>query len=649
MSAIFGTYYIDRRPASGSELERMAQVLAHRGPDGYGVWFDGPVGLGHRMLRTTPESLNEHLPFRNANGDFLITADARLDNREELISELGFQGADAGDKTDSELILAAYRQWGESCPEKLLGDFAFAIWDARQRTLFCARDHFGVRPFYYYLSPKKAFVFATEMKALFACRDVPREVNEVRVADHLADVFADDESTFYRDIVRLPAAHTMTVTPDGVRTRRYWALDPSRELRLRSNEEYAEGFRELFTEAVRSRLRSISPVGSMLSGGLDSSSITCTARKLLGEKGRRLRTFSTVFDKVPRCDEREYINAVLALDGLDPHFIRGDQNGPFREIDRIHWHQDQAFYAPNFAMVWKIYGTVREKGVHVLLDGHDGDSVVSHGYKYLDELAIAGRWLSLTREVRGLAKHYGDSPMNLLRAYGWQYGFNPLLARHKSLRMARRICKGLARLRPRHVGGKEVKGGDWQDLLNPDFAVRTNMAERYKAWRKTLFNSARSEREAHYRVLAQPMQAFALEVHDSAAAAFAIEKRYPFWDRRVVEFCLSLPGEQKLFHGWTRMVMRRAMENILPKKVQWRGGKMDFSASLSYGLKTFEQDMLARIIIDNPGVIEKYVNVNVLRQSYQRFLSGEPANSSDLFNIWKCTSLALWLQHAWSH
>ncbi len=174
------------------------------------------------------------------------------------------------------------------------------------------------------------------------------------------------------------------------------------------------------------------------------------------------------------------------------------------------------------------------------------------------------------------------------------------------------------------------------------------MVERHKVWRKTLCNSARTEREAHYKTLTQPIQAFALEVHDSAAAAFSIEKRYPFWDRRVVEFCLSLPPQQKLHQGWTRMVMRRAMEGILPKKVQWRGGKMDFSASLSYGLKVFEKDMLDQIIIDNPGIIEKYVNVSALRQAYRRFLATEPtSDTTDLFNIWKCASLALWLKQEW--
>jgi asparagine synthase (glutamine-hydrolysing) len=193
------------------------------------------------------------------------------------------------------------------------------------------------------------------------------------------------------------------------------------------------------------------------------------------------------------------------------------------------------------------------------------------------------------------------------------------------------------------------KATEWHDLLNPEFAVRLNMAERHKASRKALSNSSRTEREAHYRTLAHPMQAFALEVHDSAAAAFGIEKRYPFWDRRLVEFCLSLPPEQKLYHGWTRMVMRRAMEDILPKKVQWRGGKMDFTPSLSYGLMAFERDVLDKIILRDSGVIEKYVNVKSLRHAYGRFLAGESeGNSTDLFNIWKCASLALWLKHAFS-
>src|SRR5262249_6542489 len=158
----------------------------------------------------------------------------------------------------------------------------------------------------------------TEIKAILSVPDVPCELNELRIADHLSEVFEDNESTCYRHIHRLAPAHTLSLSRSGMRRRRYWALDPSRELRLSSDEEYAEAFREVFTEAVRCRLRSASPVGAMLSGGLDSSSITCGARELLKQEGARLHTFSTIFDNVPDCDERQYINAVLAQDGIDP-------------------------------------------------------------------------------------------------------------------------------------------------------------------------------------------------------------------------------------------------------------------------------------------------------------------------------------------
>src|SRR3989454_9825112 len=279
----------------------MLARLAHRGPDGAGVWSGGAVGLGHRLLHTTPESLREHLPLASGDGTLVLTADARIDNRGELLAALG-RGVEA---TDAELILAAYERWGERCPEHLLGDFAFVIWDARRATLFCARDHFGVKPFYYYHAPGRLFCFASEIKGLLALAEVPRRLNETRVADYLVPLLEDKVITFYQDILRLPPAHRMTVTRQGVRIEQYWALDPEREIRMKSDADYAAAFREIFTEAVRCRLRSAFPVGSMLSGGLDSSSIVCVARQLLAQDGgETLHTFSPVFDDVREGGER---------------------------------------------------------------------------------------------------------------------------------------------------------------------------------------------------------------------------------------------------------------------------------------------------------------------------------------------------------
>ncbi len=220
MSGIVGIHNLRGGSVDRVSVERMARALAHRGPDAEGVWTGGSVGLGHRMLRTTPESLNETLPLIGAGGDLAITADARIDNRDQLIAAFGWHGRSGAEIGDAGLILKAYEKWGEHSPEHLLGDFAFAIWDRRKNVVFCARDHFGVKPFYYHLSGTR-LVFASEIKALLSLDDVPRELNDERIGEYLVSIFDDTASTFYRDISRLPPSHSMTVGADGASLRSY--------------------------------------------------------------------------------------------------------------------------------------------------------------------------------------------------------------------------------------------------------------------------------------------------------------------------------------------------------------------------------------------------------------------------------------------
>ncbi len=287
MSGIVGLYYLDSQLAQPEVLRRMLEAVAHRGSDGADIWYKDSVGLGHRLLWTTRESLLENMPEASEDDNFVITADARIDNRDELINLLELNNPDK--ITDSQIILAAYQKWGDDCPDKLLGDFAFAIWNQKQQKLFCARDHFGVKPFYYY-SSESVFAFASEIKAIFALSEIPRIINEERIGDYLIGNFEDLTITSYKNVFRLPPASRMTVSPESINVESYWSLDPSKETRFSSDEEYAAKFLEIFTEAVRCRLRSFSNVGSMLSGGLDSSSITCLARKLLPEE-KQLLTF----------------------------------------------------------------------------------------------------------------------------------------------------------------------------------------------------------------------------------------------------------------------------------------------------------------------------------------------------------------------
>ena len=312
MSGIAGIYYLDGRPVERTDVERMVDSIAHRGPDGSGVWTDGSVGFGHRMLWTTPESLHEKLPLTNKTGDLTITADARIDNRDELFSTLNFNGRPRETITDSEIILAAYEKWGEKCPEKLLGDFSFAIWDKRKQIVYCARDPIGIKPFYYYFKEGK-FRWSSEPKAIFEDNTIPKEPNLPLICLYLLNRFDEREETLYKDVYRLPPSHFMVLENGQLRKGQYWDIDPNYSIRYKTDEEYAEHFLSLFKEAVKVRLRSHGPVGALLSGGLDSSSIVCTAQKLYQEKSipnNGFETFSIIFDTFP-CDERVYINEVV--------------------------------------------------------------------------------------------------------------------------------------------------------------------------------------------------------------------------------------------------------------------------------------------------------------------------------------------------
>lgn len=652
MSAIFGVYNLDGKPVSSKLLEEMSAILSHRGADDTGIWSDGFVGFGHRMLWTTPESLDEKLPKSFHNGDFAITADARIDNRDELLNQLGLPPHPA-EKTlsDSEIILFSYEKWGEECTEKLLGDFAFAIWDKRNRRVFCARDHFGVKSLYYYHS-ENLFVFATEIKALLLVPEVPRVLNELKVGDYLTLFFDDVPNTFYKNIYRLPSNHQMTVDRDGKRLKTYWSLDPERELILPSDEQYAENFRELFTEAVHCRLRSAYPVGSMLSGGLDSSSIACTARELMmkssaqAEKGEsKLHTFSAVFEDVAESDESFYIDAVLKKGNFEPHFLVADHYSPMTDMEKINWHQDEALSGSNIYINYHLYQIAQSRGVRVLLDGYDGDTTVSHGVRYLLELAQSKRWFSFTREARGYAKNFDESASALIWSYYWRYDLEPKLSGRRALNPLQRVGQ---KIYGYATGKSKYASPQFSDLaaeLNPDFIEKINLAEHQRVLTNSRFRHPKNEREDHYVKLLSNIIQWTLEVQGKTAAPFAVEVRYPFWDKRLVEFCLSLPARQKMRHGLTRMIMRRAMDGILPKEVQWRPDKGNLSHGFKNGLEKFENRRLCDLIKTNRRLLEKYINIDLITEKVEGFSNGT-ASIIDLKKITTFVSLALWLRSA---
>ncbi len=668
MSGIFGIKYFDDKPIDPILLDRMLTVLAHRGPDGSKAWHDCSVGFGHLMSHTTPESLHEELPFVNHSSRTVITADARIDNREELISALALTSSPSNTISDSGLILHAYEKWGTDCPKRLLGDFAFAIWDGRKQRLFCARDPIGIKSFYYYCS-NKVFVFASELKAILCLEEIPRKLNKGKLADWLVPSFGDQIGTYYEDILRFLPAHWMTVEGGRMTIRSYWNLDPDREICLGSDEEYAEAFREHFLEAVRCRTRSAFPIGSTLSGGLDSSSVACSAGRILAEEGRDpIHTLSAIFpdtaEKDSRIDEREYMDAAVEMGIFEPHYVRVDQARPL--ADAL-CHKDEPCGGLSLYIKKTLFKAAQENKVRILLSGFGGDEIVSYGYGYMEQLAAGGQWADFARESNALLQRRPQlKPMTYLHLYGipcltdlvrklkWlelTKEINQIsnlfeVSRHRLFgyalkpffRPAYQIWKSLHR-----INGSGAIAFGLNNAINPNFAKQIGLASRIQAYRK--YNDISKIPVREQQIFGFTNGSF--EVHanmiEHTAAAFSLELRYPFFDRRLIEFCLAVPFRQKLRNGWTRFIFRRAMQGILPRKIQWRVSKGHLSSNVRLCLFR-EREVLDTVILQNTEVIAPYLNISVLQASYRRFL-GDPISSSeeDLFTIFLSASLSKWL------
>ena len=293
MSAIAGLLRFDGHTVVRRDLERVANTLHLHGPDRSDLMVAGHVGLVHVLMRMTPEDQFDRQPWRGASGS-VITADLRLDNRDDVLARIGVAPQDAIAWADSRVLLTAWEKFGDEIWPTLRGPFAVAIWDPRSRILRLVRDHLGLNVVMWYRS-EHFFAFATMPKGLFALPDVPRELSEEKIADFLVLNHADQATTIYRNIFRVLPAHVLALKTDGtMEQRRYWSPADIEPIRLSSNQAYADGLRECLDRAVRRQMRSAHPIGCYLSGGLDSSSVAALAARALGERDQRLAAFTQV-------------------------------------------------------------------------------------------------------------------------------------------------------------------------------------------------------------------------------------------------------------------------------------------------------------------------------------------------------------------
>jgi len=644
MSGIVGTFGLDGAPARPPHLRLMVAAIAHRGPDGCAVWTDGAVGLGHAAHHTTPEAEAETWPLVRTASGIVLVADARIDNRAELLRALDPIPNEQSVVTDADLIAAAYERWGLDCAESLIGDFAFALWDPAEQRLFCVRDGVGTRPFFYAHLPDRIFAFASELKALFSLSVVPKTVNEDSIAEYLTGPVLDEEATFYRKIHRLCPGHALTVTPGRMRPWRYWELDPDREVHLSSDEEYEDAFREHFDEAVRCRLRSSTPAGASLSGGIDSSAVAVTAREL--RRGSEpLSTFSIIYDEFPDCDERTYMQAVLSQGGFAPQSFRADDVNALRSLPALLDVHDAPFFAPNLAVRWAGLPRVRAAGTTVLLDGHGGDEVVSRGYERLHELAQTNQWATLTREVWQDARFWGGNlGLGLGGRLAWQYGVQPWMEARPWAQRAYGWWRQVRARIPGRTDANAFPGHSNGTLLRKEVRKQLGIDARQRGRDRERRRYARSARGRHYLDLGAPMQGRALEILNRTAARRGVELRFPFLDRRLMAFCLALPAEQKRRHGWGRSVLRRALGDRLPAAIRRRRSKTNFATHFAAGLMS-EKMTLDALVLDPPPQASPYLNTSEVERLLSLFEKHGPETPGPvLFGLWRGAVLAEWMR-----
>ena len=687
MSGIAGLLALDGRPAEGATGRAMADRLRRRGPDGRAAWADGPVALAHAMLWTTPESLQERLPLQA--GPYAVTADARLDNRDELLGllegelrALGLWAAPA-DVPDSSLVLAAYARWGEGCPERLLGAFAFAIWDGRERRLVCARDPIGVRPLYLVHRPGRVFAFASEPKALFAVPGVEPEVDEVRIAESLSARLYDPIGTSFVGIRRLPAAHVLRVTPEGPGSpARYWRLEPAPPP---PPGEEAEGLADVLDRAVRCRTRSAYPVGSELSGGLDSSAVTAVAARALRDQGGLpLHTYSLAYSD-PGTDERPFSDAVVDRlgDAVAAHYVHPERERFVALYQEIYQALDDARVRGNGYGNYLTARAASRDGVRVLLTGQDGDTAVGHGWEWFAERALDGDLAAVRREAElvfdrcredqdrsqsqfdyarpsqiasayvapvlqwwaeekrlvpfakaalGLREHFGASPSAPFRAYWRRMALPRRALQARTLQAARATAR--AQVPP---------------TIRAGLAERTRLEERLADRIVEDHEAGRGSFSAR-AAQARAFESFALEGNmnklDLYPASVGVEARHPFMDVRLVAYCLGLPSGSKLRDGWTRAVLRDALLGDLPGVVLRRMNKMDHGPQQDRFVFQSDPDRVAEVV-GNLGHAGQYLDGDAVRRLWARG-SEDPAALGTWEKAWfgAAVTLAVWTRES---
>lgn len=555
MTALAGLWRFDGRPGAGEGCARMLLAQRLYGPHDGAQWSDTAVALGRRLMRLVPEDAFDRQPLVGGGGRYVLVADVRLDNREELSEALRIPGPQARSKCDAAVLLSAIERWDESCLEHIVGDYAFAVWDSARRRLLLARDPLGHRPLHYHRG-SEFFAFASMPKGLHAVPEIPYAADEELIAEFLARLPHVGTKSFFAGVERVQPGHVVSVTANGLATRRHWQ-PRRRQIVLRRPEDYSEALRELLDRAVSCRLRGTGEIGADLSGGLDSGAVTATAARLLAPCGRRLFAFTVVpregYDgPSPRnrfIDEGSHAAATAGLyPNIEHVLVRNEGRSPLEDLDLEHFLCERpALGLHGAGWTYSLNKAIQKRNVRTILIGNRGNLGLSYdGMELLPELFRRGRWLRLWQEARALASRQMRWRGVLANTFGpWCPPALWVLLNKVATGYAFEVDDGLA-IHPHLLAKLDVPvraklrncdpvGRPWKD----GFAMRLFALQRIDPGYQIKGNLAR----------------------------WQIDTRDATGDIRLLEFCLAVPTEQFLREGSPRALARRALEDRLPKEV----------------------------------------------------------------------------------
>jgi asparagine synthase (glutamine-hydrolysing) len=611
-------------------LVEMTQLISYRGPDGFGFAYsqkgspldleirhntDQPpshprpiVGLGNRRLAILDVSSAGNQPMQINHGALTITFNGEIYNYREVRQELQQTGHSFRTHTDTEVILHAYQQWGQECLSRFNGMWAFAIWDRARQVLFCSRDRLGVKPFYY-AQYNGAFFFASEIKQILSATALPRAANPSTVLHFLEWGLADHSSaTFFEGIQQLPGGHCLHLERDEPlqpRINRYWDLPTEPQIAIR-DEDAVQEFRNLFQSAVQLRLRSDVPVGVSLSGGLDSSSVVCTAKQLAPQT--TFQTFSASFEDA-EIDEREYVAAVVADIRGDGHNAYPQGPAFWSKLQSLIHHHDEPVGSPGAYAQWCVMSEARAHGVPVLLGGQGGDETLCGYQKY-----HFFYWWHLLRRA---------DPQFLRETFLWltqgtSSAWNAAaIARYLPglFRTPFSLCERL--------GTAELQRRCQEE--RPALGSGSSLAQRQKT-------------DLTYSSIPA-----LLHHEDRASMAHSVESRLPFLDYRLVEFLLRCPPSLKLRDGRSKWLLREALAPVLPQKIRQRRTKLGFNTPETKWMRLGLQNGYRRMW-DTPNLrMHRFLDPAGFRKECEALLANSPG-ALDAGVLFRAISLETWAQ-----